>query len=128
MEITLNPQSDLTREKVESLLRLIDTPDKRRGVLSDLCTLRENLVGLFGYESSPFANDKTHPLWKIMLTSNEIIGSLLISGGDELINRHSKYGEIVEVVEERIRHINTCNCRCNNYSTPQQRNTRIASR
>lgn len=61
MEITLNPQSDLTRGSIESLLRLIDTPDKRRKVLTDLCTLREHLEGLFGFTTSPLVSEKAHP-------------------------------------------------------------------
>lgn len=97
MEITVNPQSDLTRGKIESLLRLIDTPEKRRGVLSDLCTLRENLIGLFDYEDSPMReNREQNPLFKILLTANEIIGSLLISG-ERLRNRGTRFGEVVEV-------------------------------
>ena len=96
MEITLNPNSDLTRGMVESLLKMMDTPEKRRTVLNDLCTLRENIEGLFIYETSPFPMDKGNPLFRILLMTNDMIGDLM-KPGERLITRISKYGKIVEV-------------------------------
>ena len=99
MEITLNPNSDLTRGMVESLLKMMDTPEKRRNVLNELCTLRENIEGLFVYETSPFPMDKENPLFRILLMANDMIGDL-IKPGEVLINRVSRYGKVVEVRSE----------------------------
>ena len=88
------------QKKIESFLRLIDTTEKRRNFLTDLCTLREYLDKMFNYEGSRFEHKKSHPAYRIMITANEIIGSLLLVG-DNLKYTPTGNGVVVEVVGPR---------------------------
>lgn len=89
-------QSDLTPSQVGALLALIDTTEKRQRVLSDLCTLREHIEPLFVYGDSPYLGDHSHPLCKILITANEIIG-VLLKHNERLAIKELRGGKVVGV-------------------------------
>ena len=95
--VNLNPQTDLTAEQIRALLSLIDTTEKRRKVLGDLCTLTEHIAPLFIYSDSPYLGDHSHPLYKIGITVNELIG-VLLKRDECLRKKNYRGGKVVEVV------------------------------
>ncbi|MDE6074289.1 MAG: hypothetical protein K2F80_06800, partial [Muribaculaceae bacterium] len=89
--------SDLTCFQVESLLRLIDTPTKRCELLKSLYVVTANLEKFCVYNDSPLAGQTDNPMYKLLLTTNDIIGCILKST-DKVLPRSYNGGVVIDVI------------------------------
>lgn len=53
---------------------------------------------MFAYASSPLKGQKSHPLYRMMLTANELVG-VLLGDGERLSVRREEHGSVVEVID-----------------------------
>ena len=99
MAIEINQQTDLTDNQINALLQLIDTPQKRCEVLQSLYVIASNLEKFCVYRDSPLRGQPDNPIYKLLLTANNIIGCLL-KPSDKVLPRPFNGGEIVEVIPQ----------------------------
>lgn len=99
MELTKDLETVLTPKMLKSFSGLFKTEKDYCRILGDLYTIAEYINPLCCYNDSPFANQSSHPIYKIACTLNKMIGALLnINYSPHRI--HTEYGDIIVLVKD----------------------------